>query len=167
MNNIPNKILSHEQIQHKVRRIAWQIYETFAHEEEIILAGIAPEGSKFADKLGNILEEITTIKITICHIKINKKNPFEAIETSIPEEEYQNKAVVLIDDVLNSGSTLVHCVKHFLQVPMKKLKTAVFVNRNHKLYPVKADFKGISLSTSLQEHITVDFNGEDDAVYLQ
>jgi pyrimidine operon attenuation protein/uracil phosphoribosyltransferase len=167
MNNIPNRILSHTQIQHKVRRIAWQIYETFANEDEIILAGIAPEGSKFADKLETILNEIAPFKVTVCHVIINKKNPFDPIKTSIPDTAYKDMGIVLVDDVLNSGSTLIHCVKYFLQVPLKKLKTAVFVNRNHKLYPVKADFKGISLSTSLQEHITVNFNGHDDAVYLQ
>lgn len=167
MNGTPLKILSHDQIQHKVRRIAWQIYETFSDEEEIILAGIVPEGMKFADKLASILEEIATFKVTLCEVHINKKNPYDPIETSILKDLYTNKAVVLVDDVLNSGATLIHCVKHFLQVPLKKLKTAIFVNRNHKLYPVKADFKGISLSTSLQEHITVHFNGKDDSVYLQ
>ncbi|XLS30357.1 phosphoribosyltransferase family protein [Flavobacteriaceae bacterium M23B6Z8] len=167
MNGTPLKILSHEQIQHKVRRIAWQIYETFADEEEIILAGIAPEGSKFAGKLAMILEEISALQVIVCDVTINKRDPFQPIETSITPESYTNKGIVIIDDVLNSGSTLIHCVKHFLQVPIKKLKTAVFVNRNHKLYPVKADFKGISLSTSLQEHITVQFNGKDDSVYLQ
>lgn len=167
MYNTAHKILSHEQIQHKVRRIAWQIYETFVEEDEIILAGIAPEGSKFADKLALILNEIASFKVTVCHVIINKKNPFEPIETNILPAQYENKGIVLVDDVLNSGATLIHCVKHFLNVPVKKLKTAVFVNRNHKLYPVKADFKGLSLSTSLQEHITVDFNGKEDAVYLQ
>ena len=131
------------------------------------MIGIAQEGSKFADKLLIILNEIASFKVTICHITINKRNPLDPIETSIPSSEYKNKAIVLVDDVLDSGSTLIHCVKHILQVPVKKLKTAVFVNRNHKLFPVKADFKGISLSTSLQEHVVVDFNGKNEAIYLQ
>ena len=81
-------------------------------------------------------------------------------------EEYTHQAVVLVDDVLSSGATLIYGVKHFLEVPLKQLKTAVLVNRNHKKFPIKADFKGLSLSTSLQEHIEVSFEGEPHA-YLQ
>jgi pyrimidine operon attenuation protein/uracil phosphoribosyltransferase len=66
--------------------------------------------------------------------------------------------VILIDDVLNTGSTLMFAAKHFLDVPLKQFKTAVLVDRNHKKYPIKVDFKGISLSTSLNESVKVDFN---------
>ena len=71
-----------------------------------------------------------------------------------------------MDDVLNSGTTLIYGVKHFLEVPLKKFKTAVLVDRNHKKYPVKADFKGISLSTSLQEHVQVVFEENTSYAYL-
>lgn len=162
-----NKILSHDQIQHKIKRIAYQIYEANVDETEIIIAGIEGGGLKFAKKLSAILEDITTAKITLCTVKMNKKNPLESgVTTSITKEEYTNKSVVLIDDVLNSGTTLIYGVFHFLKVPLRQLKTGVLVNRNHKKYPVKADYKGISLSTSLQEHIEVEFKDNDDAVYL-
>ena len=98
---------------------------------------------------------------------MNKKNPLEGVTTSIKSDDYQNKVVVLVDDVLNSGLTLIYGVKHFLEVPLKKLTTAVLVNRNHKNYPIKADFKGISLSTSLQEHVSVDFSEGNYIAYLQ
>ena len=75
--------------------------------------------------------------------------------------------MVLVDDVLNSGTTLIYGVKHFLDVPLKQFKTAVLVNRNHKKYPVKADFKGISLSTSLKEHVTVIFKEQKSKVILE
>ena len=75
-------------------------------------------------------------------------------------------SLVLIDDVLSSGSTLIYGVKHFLEVPLIKFKTAVLVNRNHKNFPVKADFKGISLSTSLKEHIQVEFTDTTAIAYL-
>ena len=86
--------------------------------------------------------------------------------TSLPAEAYRGESVVLVDDVLSSGATLIYGVRHFLSVPLKQLKTAVLVNRNHKKYPIKADFKGISLSTSLQEHIEVSFEG-DPVAFLQ
>jgi pyrimidine operon attenuation protein/uracil phosphoribosyltransferase len=79
---------------------------------------------------------------------------------------YANKSLVLVDDVLNSGATLIYGIKHFLEVPLKRFKTAVLVNRNHKKYPVKADFKGVSLSTTLQEHVVVEFNSEKTTAYL-
>ncbi len=162
-----NKILSHEQIQHKIRRIAYQIYESNVSEKRIIVAGIVGGGLNFATKLKEILEDITNAEIVLCTVMMDKGNPLKSgVTTSIPEEDYKNKSVVLVDDVLNSGTTLIYGVHHFLKTPLKRLKTAVLVNRNHKKYPVKADFKGISLSTSLQEQIIVEFKKEDDAVFL-
>ncbi|MCL5246969.1 phosphoribosyltransferase [Cellulophaga sp. 20_2_10] len=162
-----NKILSHDQIQHKIKRIAYQIYEANVNETEIVIAGIEGGGLKFAKKLSTVLEDITEAKITLCTVKMDKKNPLKSgVTTSIATEDYTNKSVVLVDDVLNSGSTLIYGVFHFLKVPLRQLKTAVLVNRNHKKYPVKADYKGISLSTSLQEHIEVEFKPKNDAVYL-
>ena len=74
--------------------------------------------------------------------------------------------MVVVYDVLNTGSTLMYAVKYLLEVPLAQLNTAVLVDRNHKKYPVKADFKGISLSTNLNEHIEVVFSGNEKGVYL-
>lgn len=161
-----NIILTDSEIKHKTKRIAYQIYETFSTENEVILAGIASNGYIFAEKIATELTKISDLKVTLCEVKINKQNPKEAITTSISKEAYENKGLVLIDDVLNSGTTLIYGVKHFLEVSLSKFKTAVLVDRNHKKYPVKADFKGISLSTSLQEHIQVVFEENDSYAYL-
>ncbi|WP_313807197.1 phosphoribosyltransferase family protein [Flavobacterium sp.] len=161
-----NIILNKAEIQHKTKRIAYQIYETFVDENEVVLAGITNSGFTFAKKIAAELEQISDLNVILCEVQINKNNPQDAIKTSLSQEEYQNKGLVLIDDVLNSGTTLIYGVKHFLEVPLKKFKTAVLVDRNHKKYPVKADFKGISLSTSLQEHIQVVFENEDEYAYL-
>lgn len=161
-----NIILTHEEIKHKTKRIAYQIYETFNNEEEVILAGIATNGYIFAQKIAAELAQISDLKVTLCEVKINKQNPKNVITTSISKEAYENKGLVLIDDVLNSGTTLIYGVKHFLEVSLSKFKTAVLVDRNHKKYPVKADFKGLSLSTSLQEHIQVVFEENNSYAYL-
>src|SRR5574343_112181 len=161
-----NIILTDKEITHKTKRIAYQIYETFVNEEEVVLAGITTNGYIFAKKIGAELNAISDLKITLCEVKINKNLPQDIITTSIPKEEYQNKGLVLIDDVLSSGTTLIYGVKHFLEVPLSKFKTAVLVERNHKKYPVKADFKGLSLSTSLQEHIQVVFEENNSYAYL-
>ena len=153
-------ILNNEQIQHKIRRIAYQIYEANINETEFILAGIERNGYIFAEKLYHELTLICSIQIKLCKVFVNKKNPLDEVKTSLSADQYTNLSVILVDDVLNSGSTLIYGIKHFLNVPLKDFKTAVLVNRNHKKYPVKADFKGISLSTSLQEHVSVSFEDE-------
>jgi pyrimidine operon attenuation protein/uracil phosphoribosyltransferase len=161
-----NIILNHQEIEHKIKRIAYQIYETFVDEEEIVIAGISNNGYVFAQKLSVALQSISELKISLCEVKIDKQNLFAPITTNISKELYSNKGLVLVDDVLNSGSTLVYGVKHFLEVPLKKFKTVVLVDRNHKKYPVKADFKGISLSTSSKEHVQVVFEEGNDHAYL-
>jgi len=153
-----NIILSNQQIEHTIKRIAYQIYETFVEEEEIVLAGITNNGFTFAKKIARELEAISPLKVSLCEVKINKQKPESPVSTSLTKELYTNKGLVLVDDVLNSGTTLIYAVRHFLDAPLKKFKTAVLVDRNHKKYPIKADFKGISLSTSLLEHVQVVFD---------
>ncbi len=155
-----NIILTHQEIIHKIKRIAYQIYENNVNETEVVLAGIDSNGYILAKQLKSVLRKISTIKPKLCKVTIDKKNPRNTINISLRTEEYINTSVILIDDVLNSGTTLVYGVKHFLDVPLKQFKTAVLVNRNHKKYPVKADFKGISLSTSLHEHVQVNLIGK-------
>jgi pyrimidine operon attenuation protein/uracil phosphoribosyltransferase len=161
-----NIILNNQEIKHKITRIAYQIYETFVDEEEIVIGGIASNGFVFAKKIAAELDKISTLKVVLCEVYINKQNVNATITTSLSVDQYENKGLVLVDDVLNSGTTLIYGVKHFLEVPLKKLKTAVLIDRNHKKYPVKADFKGISLSTSLLEHVQVVFEEKGDYAYL-
>ncbi|MAN59680.1 MAG: phosphoribosyltransferase [Flavobacteriaceae bacterium] len=160
-------ILDQQEIQHKIRRIAWQIYETNVNEQEIVIAGIVQNGFRLAERLKEAVQKISPIKVLLCEVHIDKKNPTGEIKTSLPPIEYQDKSLLLVDDVLHSGTTLIYGVKHFLEVPLKQFKTAVLVDRNHKKYPVKADFKGISLSTSLNENISVVFDGRNDRAILE
>lgn len=161
-----NIILNNSEIEHKIRRIAYQIYETFPDDEGLVIAGISSNGFTFAKKIAVVFEEISGLKPLLCEVKIDKQNPSSPVKTSLRSEEYMDKGLVLVDDVLNSGTTLIYGVRHFLEVPLKKFKTAVLVDRNHKKYPVKADFKGISLSTSLMEHVKVVFKENANSAYL-
>lgn len=157
---MPTQILDHQDILYRTKRIAFQAAEAFAAEQEIILAGISNSGYLFAQMLDKELSDICDLKISLCEVRMDKKKPLETIESSISPDLFEGKNIILCDDVLNSGTTLIYGVRYFLQVPLKKFKTAVLIDRNHKKYPVKADFKGISLSTNLQEHIIVDLDGE-------
>lgn len=163
-----NIILNNIEISNKIRRIAFQIYETNVQESEIVIAGIVDKGYILAERIAAILKQISTMEVILCKVSMNKEKPLGSVKANLPSEMYSNKALVLVDDVLNTGSSLAYGVSFFLNVPLKKFKTAVLVNRNHKRFPIKADFKGISLSTSLQNHITVhlDKNSSKDHVYL-
>jgi len=160
-------ILNHEEIERKITRMAFQIYESNVNESEIIIAGIAKNGYILAEKLANKLNEISDLNLSLCEVKMDKKNPLKGVSTSLTIEDYQNKSLILVDDVLNSGSTLIYGVKHFLEVPLKKFQTAVLVDRSHKKFPVKADVKGLSLSTSLNETIKVSFGKTNKAVLVE
>src|SRR5690554_1077426 len=160
-------ILNQKQIEHKIKRMAYQVYETNVDESEVVIAGIVENGFILAQKLKVEVEKISPIKVQLCKVIIDKKNPITPITTSLKTEEYQNKSLLLVDDVLHSGTTLIYGVKHFLEVPLKQFKTAVLVDRNHKKYPIKADFKGISLSTSFNENINVIFEENDDRAILE
>ena len=149
------KILDYESITKKIRRISLQIIESYIDQDEIIIAGIDLNGFIIAKKISQEISKISEINIKLCKVKIDKKNPLNDISTSLNFEDYQNKSLVVIDDVLNSGATLMYSVKYFLNTKIKSLKTAVLVDRNHKKYPIKADFKGLSLSTSIQSKVEV------------
>ena len=160
-------ILNQADIQRKIRRIAFQIYESNANESRVILAGIAQNGYFLAEALAKVLTEISDLDVQLCKVIIDKKDVYKAIETSLKPEDYKNQSLVLIDDVLHTGTTLIYGVKHFLEVPLKQFKTVVLIDRNHKKYPIKADFKGLSLSTSYQNHVEVVLDSTKQEVFLK
>lgn len=160
-----NKIMDANDIHRTIKRISYQIYETHFEESQLVLAGIKKNGVILARRICDELEKISDIKLIFIEISVDKKNPINPIVLSEKLEFCENNPVVVVDDVLNTGSTLIYAVTHFLSINLKKLQTAVLVNRNHKNFPIKGDFKGISLSTSIKEHINVAF-GENEGVYL-
>lgn len=160
------QILSHSQIRYKIERIAYQIHETHLEEETLILAGIEGNGYYFAEELFLFLQQISHLKVTMAKISLDKTNPLFGVRCNLSEEMFKHQNIVLVDDVLNSGLTLMYGVAHFLSVPVRQLKTAVLINRNHKKYPIKADFKGMSLSTSLCDNVEVRFDKSNYSVWL-
>ena len=121
-----NCILNQIEINHKIKRIAYQIYECNVNEQEIIIAGIYSNGYLFAKKIKSAIEEISNINPLLCKVEINKNKPTSSVTTSISPNDYKGKSLVLVDDVLNSGTTLIYGVKHFLDVPLKQFKTCAF-----------------------------------------
>ena len=165
MEEKKNKIMDQKHIQKTIKRISYQIYETNSEENELVLAGIKENGLELATRIQKELKKISDLDVVLIEIKMDKKNPRDKISISQSISFCENKSVVAVDDVLNTGRTLIYAVKKFLSIKLKKIQTAVLVNRNHKNFPIKGDFKGISLSTSIKEHINVRF-GKDEGIYL-
>ena len=151
------KILEQDQIDKIIKRIAYQILENNSEELEIFLIGIKNNGYVLAELIYHQLKQISNLNIILYSIQINKKDPLKRIEHNFYLKKMKNKSIVLIDDVLNSGRTLLYGVKFLLDIPLSNFNTAVLIDRNHKKYPIKIDFKGISLSTSIEENVSVVF----------
>jgi pyrimidine operon attenuation protein/uracil phosphoribosyltransferase len=166
-----NKILDSDQIERKFQRMARQLLEAHHSESEIILMGIEGQGKEVALRLHTILAKIGKLKIHIRNIKLDKENPLsQEIVCNASKEEIQSKVVVIVDDVLNSGKTLIYAVKHILDSGPKGVYTTVLVDRIHRSFPVRADYCGLSLSTHLNEHISVKLSkskSKSDAVFLE
>jgi pyrimidine operon attenuation protein / uracil phosphoribosyltransferase len=164
MTNTPTLIMNAKQVQQRINRLAWQVYEQCSDENEIVIAGIASSGFTLAKRIGDVLAEISPIRVSYLLLQVNKEEPLASPELNLPENLSLNgKAVIVVDDVSNSGRTLMYGVRQFLQWPVKSIHTLVLVDRDHNRFPVKTNFVGLSLATTLQEHITVEMheNGED------
>ncbi|WP_017257865.1 phosphoribosyltransferase family protein [Pedobacter arcticus] len=161
-------ILDKHQIQQKINRIAYQILEDNFDEEEIVLAGVVARGYRLAIRLEEVLSKISKLKITIVKLKLNKDSSKLESSIDVPIKECENKVIILVDDVLSSGRTLAYGLGVFLNIPLKKLRSVVLIDRSHKNFPVATDFVGLELSTVLKEHVSVvlDEGTKEDGVYL-
>ena len=162
-------ILNQQQIRQKIDRIAYQVLEDNFDEEEIIIAGILPSGNKIAKRIKDILDEIAPFKSRLVGIELDKKSTSLEAHIDFDVQDCSNKVVILVDDVMNSVKTLAYGFGVFRDVPLKKLRTVVLIDRNHKSFPMTTDYAGMALSTVLKEHVDVvlDEEGEEDAVYLR
>jgi pyrimidine operon attenuation protein/uracil phosphoribosyltransferase len=162
------QILNAIQIDQKLNRMAYQVYETNFAEKEILIVGIEGNGYKVANEILSRLKTISNIKLKLGKITLDKDEPWKNKPVlDFTEKDFVNKNVIIVDDVLNSGKALMYAIHSFLDKPVKKINTLVLVDRSHTRFPVKADFVGLSLSTTLQEHIEADFTKKGkEAVFL-
>ena len=165
MTQTKNAVLSKELISRKMKRMALEVAEQNNGEKELIIAGIQGNGEKVAACLVKELNKIAGFIITEMVISLDKKNPVEV--TLNKKTDLENKVVIIVDDVANTGRTLLFSLKPFLSNRIKKIQTLVLVERSHKLFPIQTDYNGLSISTTLQEHIMVEEkNGELIAAWL-
>jgi pyrimidine operon attenuation protein/uracil phosphoribosyltransferase len=168
MSETKTLILNNSQIYQKINRISYQIVEDNHTEKEIVIVGIANNGYIFAAKLADQIKQIASIKITLVELTINKENPINNVSRmDIHPEALNNKVIILVDDVLNTGKALIYGVKYLLDFPIKKMSTVVLVDRNYKKYPIGTHYVGLSLSTTLQNHIYLEFNNNEFTAFLK
>lgn len=160
-------ILNHTQTQQKITRIGHELIENCFEQEEVFIGGIKGNGFLLAKALGDIIKDNSAIKVTCFDISINKTEPWsEPITLGIDQTELKKGYIILVDDVINSGKTLQYALVKFLEQPTKAIKTVVLVDRKHRRYPVKANFVGLSLSTTLQDRVQVDFTEGETKAFL-
>lgn len=157
-------ILNKEQVARKIQRLAYEVAERNAGEKELYFIAIKDNGVTLAHKISQVLKSITDITIHVIELSLDKKHPKEIILSALPSED---AVLILIDDVASSGKTMLYALKPLLDVHPKKIQTLVLVERTHKIFPVHVDYIGLSVATTLEEHIYVEVaNGEITGAYM-
>jgi pyrimidine operon attenuation protein/uracil phosphoribosyltransferase len=158
-------ILTREGARRKLRRMAFQIAENNESESALVIAGIAGNGTLIAEKLVAELQQISPVPVQLITVEIDKKELLHAAVQ--PEQDWNNAVIILVDDVSNTGKTLLYALKPFLSAQPKKIQTLVLVERSHKLFSIQPDYVGLSINTTLQEHISVQVTeGEIEGAWL-
>ena len=161
-------ILSQLEIDQKITRLAHQIIENTFEEETLYIGGICGNGIQLAEKIKEIILNHSSQKIIVFEITLNKSEPWsEPISLSVPQETLKNGYILLVDDVINSGKTMQYALVKLLEQATKAIKTVALVDRQHRRYPIKADFVGISLSTTLKERVEVELSYKNSHAFLK
>ena len=159
-------ILNSKSIEKKIERMVHEVHEKCFLEKEIILCGIEGNGNILAQLIADGLQKISNLNVNVCSIYINKDNPLADEITCTLNKDFTNSTIILIDDVCNSGKTIIYGATYFMRYNVKWIKTLVLVDRNHNRFPIQADFVGLTMSTTLKEHIEVSLEKGSEAVYL-
>tara|TARA_B100000989_G_scaffold298843_1_gene290416 strand:- start:14617 stop:15141 length:525 start_codon:yes stop_codon:yes gene_type:complete len=164
MSTILDLVMSHETVIRKLDRMAREILEIHYNEKEVVLIGVDGQGLAVCEALANRISELSSIEVVKGCMSMQKDAPLDhPLECNLDAEALEDRIVFLIDDVLNSGRTLIHGVQHLLEGRPREVHTAVLVDRKHRSFPIRADFCGMTLSTQLNEHIVVDLSDQDCA----
>jgi pyrimidine operon attenuation protein/uracil phosphoribosyltransferase len=162
-----NAILTPAQVEQKIRRIAFEVYENHFDETDLVLAGIEGQGYRFAQRLADHLRAISPLRVDVAELGLDKTQPnARPVTFDRPAESLQGRCIVVCDDVLYTGRTLAYSLSPFFRIVPKKLQVAVIVDRGYRRYPISADYVGYALSTTLSEHVEVVLEGEGAGVFL-
>ncbi len=156
-------ILTNQQIENKILRMSFEIIESNLEERSLDLIGLEKNGFIIAEKIGECINKNSKLKVRVIKMELGKQK-----KTAIFSEKINKKAgtVILIDDVLKSGETIIYAIKEILNYNVRKLKTAILINRNHNIFPVGVNYVGLELSTTLEDHINVILEKEKSGAFL-
>lgn len=162
-----NKVLNHTQVEQKIRRIAFEIHENNFQEKHIVLAGIFDKGYTLAKLLQQQLQLISDANIILVRIDLDKLAPTQSeIKLDYELDKLKRLPIILIDDVLNTGRTLAYSLKPFLNIAVKKIETAVLVNRSLTQFPISCKYTGYELSTTIDDHVEVILDRDEMRIFL-
>ncbi|SMG12768.1 pyrimidine operon attenuation protein / uracil phosphoribosyltransferase [Marivirga sericea] len=168
MLNKSNQILDREAIRSKIKRIAFQILENNYKEKNLYIIGINGGGAILAKNITVELIEISDLKPNYLSIKLNKLSPADSeVVLSDKITNSEDAVVLLVDDVLNSGKTVFYALRPLMDMNLKKIETAFLVNRAHRSFPIAANYTGVEIATTIQEHINFNWSDEGFGVYLE
>ena len=160
-------ILDADQVKQKIRRMAFEIYENNFKEKHVIFAGIDGQGYVLAKLLAKQVESISPLEVKLVKVSVDKLAPQQGeIELDCEIKDVKKKSIILVDDVLNTGRTFSYGMKPFLSIEVKKIETAVLINRGHTSFPIHSRYTGYELSTTIKEHVEVKLSKDEMAVYL-
>lgn len=143
-------ILDTTKINRILRRIAYQCVEACYDEEMILIVGVKPRGVWVAEQIANHLKDLSSIKHTIVAMEADDDQVLREHAETI-----KNGCVLLVDDIINSGLTMMQAAALVTAHEPRRLITACLVDRKHRRYPIHSDFTGLSLATTIQEHLSL------------
>lgn len=147
---IQNLILDDSDVENKIQRIGLEILEDNIDQSKIILFGISDNGKLISQKLIDHINKISDIKIILIDVII--RNGSIAYNSKF---DLLNESIIIVGDVSQTGKTLQMVISDLMLYNPSKIKTSVIINRDQTMYPVKIDYVGLSLSTSVNEHVDV------------
>ncbi len=167
MSDQKNYVLNREEAREKLHRMALEIAEQVSEENDvpIVLIGIRNSGLAIAEKISGLLRLYVQAPVQLLSVSFDKQHPADVVLSD--NTDLNNKNIILVDDVSNSGRTLLYALKPLLAFFPRRIQTLVLVERMHKLFPIKPDYVGLSVATTLQDHIQVEIeNGEVAGAYI-
>lgn len=160
-------VLHTAQLEQKIVRIAHEIMEHSFEEVKLVIVGIAGNGLVLANRIAEVIRLNSTQELEVVQLQLDKDNPLGSpINLGMQLQELDGQTVVLVDDVINSGRTMQYALMKILERPVKSVKTVALVDRLHRRFPIRADFVGVTLSTTLKDRVEVTFEGAAEAYLI-
>lgn len=154
-------ILTKEVAAEKLIRLALEIAEHLPDNGAVpVLVGIQSGGGAIAKKIQSNLAQYAGVESSILSLKFENKD-LKTITWDQPAPDFEDKTVILVDDVCNSGKTIFYALKPFLETAPESIRTLVMVERLHKKFPIKSDFVGLTKATTEQDYIHVEIENDE------